>query len=199
MSGAQYHISYSQILESERRIKLSSMLKLFSKQQDAEFVSLKELFQSFSKPPDEQLDSSLNIDLFLSVLKIIPNMLLDTSLLQLIAFVGGYAVHSYIQNSNCEVCLSMLTQDNELEFVNFENENKLIQLVDRVVSNGQHTLSLMLSLHYSMEIFVVIENEKLLMLRFLSGPSRNILIQLATLYVEDAQSENWKNICSCCN
>ena len=31
MSGAQYHIFYSQILKSERRIKLSSMLKLFSK------------------------------------------------------------------------------------------------------------------------------------------------------------------------
>ena len=78
MSGAQYHISYSQILESERRIKLSSMLKLFSKQQDTEYVSLKELFQSFSIPPDKQLDSSLNIDIFLSVLKIIPNMPLDT-------------------------------------------------------------------------------------------------------------------------
>ena len=38
MSGAQYHISYSQILESERRIKLSSMLKLFSEQQDTEYV-----------------------------------------------------------------------------------------------------------------------------------------------------------------
>ena len=34
MSGAQYHISYSQILESERRIKLSSMLKIFSQQQE---------------------------------------------------------------------------------------------------------------------------------------------------------------------
>ena len=106
MSGAQYHISYSQILESERRIKLSSMLKLFSKQQDTEYVILKELFQSFSITPDEQLDSSLNIDIFLSVLNIIPNMPLDTSLLESISFVGGNAVHSYIRNSKCESCLS---------------------------------------------------------------------------------------------
>ena len=174
------------------------MLKLFSKQQDTECVSLKELFQSFSKPPDEQLDSSLNIDLFLSVLKIIPTMPLDTSLLQSIAFVGGYTVHSYIRNYNCEVCLSMLTQDKELEIVDFEDENKLIQLVDRGCLKWP-THIVIDAIIVVWKVFVAIENEKLLMLRFLSGPSRNILIQLATLYVEDTQSENWRNICSCCN
>ena len=30
MSGAQYHITYCQILESERRLQLSNILKLFS-------------------------------------------------------------------------------------------------------------------------------------------------------------------------
>ena len=29
MSGSQYHISYCQILESERRLQLSNILKLF--------------------------------------------------------------------------------------------------------------------------------------------------------------------------
>ena len=198
MSGAQYHISYSRILESERRIKLSSMLKLFSKQQDTQYVSLKELFQSFSKLPDEQLESSLNIDLFLSVLKIIPNMPMDTSLLQSIAFVGGYAVHSYIRSSNCEACLSMLTQDKEMEIVDSEDQNKLIQLIDRgCLKWPSHIVIDVIIVVW--KIFTAIENEKLLMLRFLSGPSRNILIKLATLYVEDTQSENWRNICSCCN
>ena len=32
MSGAQYHISYTQILESQRRLNLSNILKLFSQQ-----------------------------------------------------------------------------------------------------------------------------------------------------------------------
>ena len=173
MSGAQYHISYSQILESERRIKLSSMLMLFSKQQDTKYVSLKELFQSFSIPPDEQLDSSLNIDIFLSVLKIIPNMPLDTSLLQSISFVGGYAVHSYIRNSNCEACLSMLTRDKELEIVDLEDKNKLIQLIDRgCLKWPSHILIDVINVVW--KVFVAIENEKLLMLRFLSGPSSGI-------------------------
>ena len=173
------------------------MLKLFSKQQDTEYVSLKELFQSFSIPPDEQLDSSLNIDIFLSVLKIIPNLPLDTSLLRSISFVGGYAVHSYIRNSDCEACLSMLIQDKELEIVDLEDKNKLIQLIDRgCLKWPSHIVIDVIIVVW--KVFVAIENEKLLMLRFLSGPSRNILIKLASLYVEDTQSENWRNTCSCC-
>ena len=58
-------------------------------------------------------------------------MRMDTSLLQSNAFVGGYATHSYSRNSNCGACLSMLTQDKELVIVDFEDENKLIQLIDR--------------------------------------------------------------------
>ena len=163
-----------------------------------EYVSLKELFQSFSKPPDEQLNSSLSIYLFLSVLNIIPHMPMDTSLLQSIAFVGGCATHSYSRNSNCGACLSMLTQDEELEIVDFEDENKLIQLIDRGRLKWPSHIVID-TIIVVWKVFVAIENEKLLMLRFLSGLSRKILIQLATLYIEDTQSENWRNICSCCN
>ena len=44
MSGAQYHISYTQILESQRRLNLSNILKLFSHQNKSE-LSLKVLFR----------------------------------------------------------------------------------------------------------------------------------------------------------
>ena len=59
------------------------------------------------------------------MLNIIPHVPMDTSLLQSIAFVGGYATHSYSRNSNCEACLSMLTQDKELEIVDVEDETSL--------------------------------------------------------------------------
>ena len=38
MSGANYHISYCQILESERRLKVSSILKLY--QSSTEQISI---------------------------------------------------------------------------------------------------------------------------------------------------------------
>ena len=110
-------------------------------------------------------------------------MPLGTSFLQSIAFVGGYVVHSFIRNSssNCEACLSMLTQDKELEIVDLEDKNKLIQLIDRgSLKWPSHIVIDVIIVVW--KIFVAIENEKFLMLRFLSGPSRNILIKLTTLY-----------------
>ena len=48
MSGANYHISYLQILESKRRLKVSNILKLFSSQTVFSMSSLQEFIKSFS-------------------------------------------------------------------------------------------------------------------------------------------------------
>ena len=94
MSGAQYHITFTQILESERRIKLSSILKSFSKKQESDYVNLKGIIEPFSIPPEEKSDS-LNLDPYLLALESFPTLTLDTTLLQSVAFVGGYALHTY--------------------------------------------------------------------------------------------------------
>ena len=91
----------------------------------------------------------------------------------------------------------MLTQDRDLEVVDIEDKNKLIQLIDRgALKWPSHIVIDVIIVVW--KIYVAIESEKLLMQRFLSGPSRNILIKLATLYVEETQSENWRNYCICC-
>ena len=41
MTGAQYHISYCQTLETERRLKLSRILELFSEKPAEDNISLK--------------------------------------------------------------------------------------------------------------------------------------------------------------
>ena len=52
MSGAQYNVTLSQILETERRIKLSGILKLFFATIPANRPdSLKEFFETFSDSP----------------------------------------------------------------------------------------------------------------------------------------------------
>ena len=60
MSGAQYNITLCQILETERRIKLSGILKLFSRLTNRP-DSLREFFESFSNTSYE--DDSSVIDL----------------------------------------------------------------------------------------------------------------------------------------
>ena len=68
MSGAQYHISYCQILETERRIKLSSLLKLFSKKQVEDNTSLKNL-ELFSSSCDQDSHASFSLEIYLSAIQ----------------------------------------------------------------------------------------------------------------------------------
>ena len=67
MSGAHYHVSYSQIIESERRIKLSSILKIFSKKEQSDYVSLKNMIDSCSSS-NEVSDYALHLDTYLIAL-----------------------------------------------------------------------------------------------------------------------------------
>ena len=132
MSGAHYHVSYSQIIESERRIKLSSILKIFSKKEQSDYVSLKDMIDSCSSSSNEPSNYALNLDSYLIALKSFSTITFDSSLLQSVAFVGGYAVHSYLKQSvKCDTCMSLITQDKELEIVDTEDTYKLIQLIDR--------------------------------------------------------------------
>ena len=64
MAGAQYHITFCQILESERRLKLSSILKVFSSQGAVHDLSLKEFIDSFST--SKEPDNTLHTEHFLS-------------------------------------------------------------------------------------------------------------------------------------
>ena len=65
MSGAQYNISVLQILESERRLKLSSILKLFLKETARE-MSLKDFIKTFTS--EEEPVEITPLEDFLSLL-----------------------------------------------------------------------------------------------------------------------------------
>ena len=64
MSGSNYHISYLQILETERRLKLSSILNIFTDQQDTSFPSVQSFVKSFSCPYSTT-DGEFNLEPFL--------------------------------------------------------------------------------------------------------------------------------------
>ena len=90
MSGAQYHITYSQILESQRRLNLSNILKLFSVQQNKSELNIKQFIRTFSPTTDEFVPMSYaQYSVFFYDLNSID---LDIHVLQAIVFIGGYAV-----------------------------------------------------------------------------------------------------------
>ena len=95
MSGAQYHITYSQIFESQRRLNLSNIPKLFSVQQNKSELSIKQFIRTFSPTTDEFVPMSCaqySVDIY-----DLNSIDLDIHVLQAIVFIGGYAVHLYLK------------------------------------------------------------------------------------------------------
>ena len=87
INGAQYHISYTQILESQRRLKnLYNILKLFSQQNKSE-LSLKRFTQTFTQIPEESTEVAY--DQYLDVILDLNSINLDITTLQSIVFIGG--------------------------------------------------------------------------------------------------------------
>ena len=133
MSGAQYHISYCQILETERRLKLSSILKLFSKKPVEDNISLKNFLESCSSSCYQDPGTSFSLEMYLSAIQGYSEIELIKQILQSLSFIAGYSVHVYCKHSNkCQSCLSFLTEDKEMEIEEpSESKYRLIQIIDR--------------------------------------------------------------------
>ena len=101
MSGAQYNVTVCQILQSERLIKISTILKLFSPNPIGEgSVSLKEFLKSFSITEESSDADLFDLDPYIRMLdEEEPPIALDTSLLQSLAFIAGYCVHSIFKST----------------------------------------------------------------------------------------------------
>ena len=132
MSGSNYHISYLQILETERRIKLSSILNMFTDQQNS-FQSIQTFVKSFSSPSVTSSDDEIVVAPFLDEIGDLSSIECSQQILQSLAFIAGYTVHKFLKRSQeCHVCTDTLTFDKEFVFdVESHSEFKLLQLTDR--------------------------------------------------------------------
>ena len=97
MSGSHYQISYSQILESERRLQLSNILKLFDIKTKSDTIhkpTLMEYLNTFSSVTDDGEDSNFELEKLVTNLEqvILPEIAI--SQVECFAFVAGYAVFS---------------------------------------------------------------------------------------------------------
>ena len=94
MSGCNYNISICQILESEPRIKLSNILKLYRSQDNTFETSLKEFVKTFSV--DIETENVEKPELDLSSYYFILHQNFDFSpikeTLQALTFIAGYAI-----------------------------------------------------------------------------------------------------------
>ena len=135
MSGAQYHVSYCQILEPEIKNILSRVLKLFSKDTETglcEKNSLNDFIKTFSQHNTEQQsqDRSLNLEDYIVEMGDLSSIVMSNEILQSMVFIVGYAVHANLKiNSMCDTCLTFLIEDKTLAID--ELMFSLIQIIDR--------------------------------------------------------------------
>ena len=95
MSGANYLVSFLQIIESESRLKVSSILKLFISQSDSSNYSVQEFIQSFSSKDSTSSGGEINLDIFLNEISDLSIIDCDIPTLQSLAFIAGYSTHQY--------------------------------------------------------------------------------------------------------
>ena len=199
MSGAQYHVSFCQILESERRLKLSSILKLFSRKSDKDKTSLKEFLDTCSPSCYTESISNLNLDSYMTTIQDYSEIELHPPILQALSFIAGYAVHVYYKHSSkCTTCLSLLTEIKDMEFEEpSDSKYKLIQIIDRG-SLKWPSNSVIEAIVIVWKVISSIENNLTLMDNFMTGPSRSILVSLSTTIIENEYAEFWRGVCKDC-
>ena len=110
MVGSNYHISYLQIIETERRLKLSSILNMFTHQQDS-FQSIQTFVKSFASPSTDSKDNRIDLEPFLDGIGEIFSIEYSQQILQSLAFIAGYSVHKFLRIHSCQMCTDVLTFD----------------------------------------------------------------------------------------
>ena len=206
MSGCQYNISFCQILESERRIKIGFILKLYQAQDGKYESSLKEFVRSFSVQPNtpvHQSDLSIYSPLLHENFDFSPTM----EIRQTLAFIGGYAVHNIYKNmlyskkskptSYCKHCVSLLTEVECFSLSCEESDLTLIHLADR--GGLKYPSSDVISaVTIQWQILVILEQNPALFSHFISESDKSILIQLAMSRIEFVGFEFWRDKCPDC-
>ena len=130
---SNYHVTYLQILENERRLKLSNILKIFASQQDSGIYSLHSFIDSYSTSIDSCIDSEFDVQLVIEEIGDLTSIELSCQILQSLACIAGYSVHKYLKNTQpCHVCIDFFSIDKDfLSDEDSQPELVLIRLTDR--------------------------------------------------------------------
>ena len=123
---------------------------------------------------------------------------METSQVECIAFISGYAVFSYIKKSNGYLlCRNFLTTNTSIQLNNdMDIQFRLIEFVDRGSLKYPST-SVIESAKVIFDIFSKIDCNKKQFEIFYSGFPRTKLIQLACATMEIEHSEIWRVWCEC--
>ena len=103
----------------------------------------------------------------------------------------------------CHDCLDTLTFDKEFLFdLDFPSEFKLLQLTDRgqLKYPSEPLLSVVIMENILWKIFILIESDDNLLTKFVEGSSRDILVKLTLIFIEQICDDDiWRSNCVNCD
>ena len=208
MSGSNYNISVCEVLESERVLKLSNILKLYHRQHydrkdRASFMEFLNTFELHGN--DIDLDcgyAKIDVTRFTCVLTF-EDFSPNSATKQALAFIGGYAAFSLLRKLSktsdlCPECYSLLTEDKTMEIQDLDSDFTLIQLLDRGGLKWPST-QVIHAVFTIWKMFTKIECSPVFIKDFLRSDSRSILVQLTLLKLESEECEGLEYECfDCC-
>ena len=204
MSGSNYNISLCQVLENERTLKLSNILKLFNHQAviRKDRASFMEFLNTYTSDNISDCGDAVDLQIYSSILtNECPDPDVETQ--QALSFISGYATFSvmkkFIKTSElCIECELFLTQDKSLNLAEIPPTFELILLSDRggLKWPSKTVLGVVITLW---KIFTTIEQNPNMLSHFLTSNSRSILVQLALLKLESEENDDVIYECLQCN
>ena len=196
------------MLEGERVLKLSKILKLYNQQSVIRKgrASFMHFLSKFESEQETDLDSNTGDDIDLThynSIFTIENVNPNSEMRQALAFIGDYAAFSLMKRlsrsrSLCHDCTLTLIQDKTLENKDLESSVVLIQLLDRggLKWPSKQVLNAILTLW---KIFVGIESSVALLNLFIRSDAKSILVKLANDKIVYEGCEDWALECTDCS
>ena len=193
MSGRNYHISLQQILETERKLKICTAIKLSNgeirinnlfdnKENNVEEIVCHEIDISFYSGLFDDIDIETHID---SMENIVSSLV----------YIGGYICFKLEQSLKCAMCISLFRREKNL-ILEASKEFELIHYLDRgkLKYPSDYLLKIVIYCYIIFNRLVSKANE-----RFYLG--NNIKQKMTLVYVTEIflMKENIINDCETCN
>ncbi|PSN30096.1 hypothetical protein C0J52_26283 [Blattella germanica] len=113
MSGCNYNVSVQQIIESERKLKVTSLLKLRSRSSVS--LNVSEVIADINA----STENIVTVDCFEefdTIMAACSEIEIDDSTLEVIIFIAGYVSFKVCYKTSCLMCKQLLIIDHELDF-----------------------------------------------------------------------------------
>ena len=161
-------------------------------------LSLKEYLKGFiwDSSEEEEKHAHFDFEYYLNEIKGIPNCVFNSSQIDCLNYVAGYAIFSYLKQSReCLDCKKFLTSPNDIQVYN-DTGFSLIDMLDRGSLNYPSEIVYQ-SVSIMYELFLKIKSHPGLSKSFFEGSCRRKLVHLTILVIEKKHSEVWRDWCTC--